>query len=121
MGVVSPLGNTVESTWHRLVAGDSAIGRITAFDPSPFKSQIAAEVRDFDPEAFMERREARRSDRYTDPAVAVDADKRRRIRRAAEHYLRRRDTEQYRVRFDIVAVVLPKKDRPKITHHRDAF
>lgn len=71
MGVLSPLGNTVESLWQRLVAGHGAIGRITAFDPSPFKSQIAAEIKDFDPEAFMERREVRRSDRYTQFAVAA--------------------------------------------------
>lgn len=71
MGAITPLGNDLPSTWANLVAGRSGISRITAFDPSAFKAQIAAEVRDFDPQNYMDRREVRRTDRYTQFAMAA--------------------------------------------------
>lgn len=49
IGMLSPLGNTVAETWQGLIAGQSGIGRITAFDPTNFRSQIAGEVKNFDP------------------------------------------------------------------------
>ena len=63
----------------------------------------------------------RRTDRYTDPASAVDNDKRRRIRKVARHYLSRRPTQGYNVRYDIVAIVWPENARPQVTFHPDAF
>ncbi len=70
-GIVCPLGNDVETTWRRLVAGESGIARITQFDPSRFDSQIAGEVKDFDPADFIDRRAARRMDAYSQYAVAA--------------------------------------------------
>jgi putative endonuclease len=64
---------------------------------------------------------ARASDRYTDPDAAVDAQKQRRIRKVADHYLARRHADDYNVRFDIVAVVCPPGERPHVTHFPDAF
>jgi 3-oxoacyl-[acyl-carrier-protein] synthase II len=69
IGCVSPVGNDVETTWKNVCAGRSGIDRITAFDPSPLESQIAAEVKGFDPSASLGRKEIRRMDRYTQFAV----------------------------------------------------
>ena len=73
MGVVSPLGNDVASMWASLVAGRSGIGLISSLDMSQFKTKIGAEVKDFDPTLYMERKDARRSDRYTHFALAATA------------------------------------------------
>jgi 3-oxoacyl-[acyl-carrier-protein] synthase II len=65
LGVVSPLGHDVDTLWRSLLAGHCGIQRITAFDPTPFDCQIAAEVKGFDPSpAFPSPKEARRTDRY---------------------------------------------------------
>ncbi len=66
MGAVTPLGNTRDIFWRRLIAGESGIAKITAFDAAKagLKAQIAAEVKDFDPDALIGRRDARRMDRY---------------------------------------------------------
>lgn len=71
MGLISPLGNSVEQFWGSLSAGESGISPITSFDTSHFKSKIAGEVRDFDPEARFGRKEARRMDRFTQFALAA--------------------------------------------------
>ncbi len=71
LGAVTPLGNDVSSTWERLLAGQSGIGRITQFDPEPFAVQISGEVRDFDPLLYVERKAARRMDRNVQFAVAA--------------------------------------------------
>lgn len=66
MGVVSPLGTGVDTFWSRLVAGECGVDRISAFDPSQFDTQIAAEVKNFDPApAFPSPKEVRRTDRYS--------------------------------------------------------
>ncbi len=66
MGVVSALGNDVDSFWSQLVAGQCGIDRIAAFDPSAFDTQIAGEVKRFDPApAFPSPKEVRRTDRYS--------------------------------------------------------
>ena len=66
MGVVSALGNDLESFWTRLIAGECGIDRITAFDPSAYDTQIAGEVKNFDPgPAFPSPKEVRRTDRYS--------------------------------------------------------
>jgi 3-oxoacyl-[acyl-carrier-protein] synthase II len=71
MGAVSALGNDVASTWEGLLAGRSGIRRIEAFDPSRVDSQIAAEVRDFDPSVVIDRKEMRRMDRYIQFGLVV--------------------------------------------------
>ncbi|HRE83754.1 MAG TPA: beta-ketoacyl-ACP synthase II [Opitutaceae bacterium] len=65
LGVVHGLGHSVDTFWASLVAGRSGIDRISLFDPSPYASQIGAEVRNWDVEAHMDPKEARRNDRYT--------------------------------------------------------
>ena len=63
LGTVNPLGQTVNETWKNAQAGVSGVGRITSFDPSEFRAQIAAEVAGFDPEQYIPRKEVRRLDR----------------------------------------------------------
>ncbi|HSH22022.1 MAG TPA: beta-ketoacyl-ACP synthase II [Candidatus Caenarcaniphilales bacterium] len=65
MGAVTPLGNDVATFWSRLVAGESGVRRIESFDPARINSQVAGEVRDFDPSGVIDRKEIRRNDRYT--------------------------------------------------------
>jgi len=64
MGMVSALGNDVQSTWDGLVAGRSGVRRISTFDPSRLTSQMAGEVRDFDSSGVLDRKDQRRTDRY---------------------------------------------------------
>lgn len=71
LGAVTPLGNTKDEFWRRLVAGESGIGPITAFDASDFTTHFAGEVRDFDSEALLGKREARRLDRFAQYAVVA--------------------------------------------------
>jgi 3-oxoacyl-[acyl-carrier-protein] synthase II len=73
MGTISPVGNDVPTFWDSLLAGRSGAGLITAYDASDQAVQIAAEVKDFDPTAFLGRRQARRTDRFTQ-LVLVSAD-----------------------------------------------
>jgi 3-oxoacyl-[acyl-carrier-protein] synthase II len=66
LGVVTPLGNSVDVFWENLIAGKTGVDKITAFDPTPFDTQIAAQVKDFDPApAFPSPKEIRRTDRYS--------------------------------------------------------
>jgi 3-oxoacyl-[acyl-carrier-protein] synthase II len=71
MGMVSPLGMGVEKTWNALIQGKSGVGRITRFDSTGFDTQIAAEVKDFAPENFIDKKEARRMDIFIQYAVAA--------------------------------------------------
>ncbi len=64
LGVISPVGNSVPEAWDNLIAGRSGIGRITKFDPSAFKAQIAGEVKNFDVTAYLSAKEARRMDTF---------------------------------------------------------
>ncbi|MBI5707204.1 MAG: beta-ketoacyl-ACP synthase II [Armatimonadetes bacterium] len=64
VGAITPLGVGVEIFWPRLVAGENAIGRITLLDPEPFATHIAAEVKGFEAERWLEPKEARRVDRF---------------------------------------------------------
>jgi len=66
LGVVTPLGNRVDVFWDNLIAGKCGVEKITSFDASPFDTQIAAQVKDFDPApAFPSPKEIRRTDRYS--------------------------------------------------------
>ena len=71
LGAVTPVGNDVATTWRALLAGVSGGAIITKFDPSRFKVRFACEVKGFDPLAFMDRKEAKRSDVYTQFALAA--------------------------------------------------
>src|SRR5215467_6272304 len=66
LGVVSPLGKDIDTFWNNLVAGRCGVERIASFDPTGFDTQIAAEVKDFDPiPAFPSSKEVRRNDRFS--------------------------------------------------------
>src|SRR6202012_3765275 len=66
MGVVTPLGNDLDTFWQNLIAGQCGVDKIAAFDASPFETQVAAEVKNFDPTpAFPSPKEIRRTDRYS--------------------------------------------------------
>ena len=65
MGAMTPIGKSLDEFWSAAVSGVSGVAPITLFDASRLPTQIAAEVKDFDPEAFMPRRESRRLDRFT--------------------------------------------------------
>ncbi len=71
MGVVSPLGKSVEETWDELVAGRSGAGPIQRFDPAQLDVRFACEVKDFDPQEYMDRKDAKRADRYAQYAIAA--------------------------------------------------
>ncbi|MFT5121786.1 MAG: 3-oxoacyl-[acyl-carrier-protein] synthase II [Kiritimatiellia bacterium] len=71
MGLVSPLGHSPEAFWANLLAGKSGIGPITRFDVSPYYARIAGEIRDFDPEDYIERKDARRMDPFTHFGLAA--------------------------------------------------
>jgi 3-oxoacyl-[acyl-carrier-protein] synthase II len=71
MGAVTPLGIGVENTWKALLAGRSGVQRITRFDVSDLPTQVAAEVRDFDPREYMDFKAAKRTARFTQLAVAA--------------------------------------------------
>ena len=71
IGTLSALGSTLDEFWGSLTKGRSGIGRVTRFDPTDFPSKVGAEVRDFDPGKYMDPKEAKRNDRYTQLAVAA--------------------------------------------------
>lgn len=71
LGAVTPLGNDVASTWSNALEGKSGAGPITQFDASKFKTQFACEVKDFDPSLYLDRKEARKCDRYSLLAIAA--------------------------------------------------
>ncbi len=70
IGAVTPVGTGVEGLWSGLRARRSAVGPITRFDPTPFRSRIAAEIPDFRPRDFMGEKEARRLDRFSQLSLA---------------------------------------------------
>ena len=71
LGLVTPLGTGVEKTWEGLKAGKSGIGPITRFDASSFKTQIAGEVHDFDPEEWVPKKKIRRLDPFIHFAIGA--------------------------------------------------
>ena len=71
LGLVTPLGMGVETTWENLINGKSGIGKITCFDTSAFPTQIAGEVKNFNPEDFIEVKDIKKMDRFIHLAVAA--------------------------------------------------
>ena len=70
-GIVSPVGNTLEDSWRNLLAGKSGAGLITRFDTSAFETKFACEVKDFSVEGVLDRKEAKRMDRFVQFAVVA--------------------------------------------------
>ena len=70
LGIISPVGNTVEEFWKNITDGVCGIGPITHFDTTDFKAKLGAEVKDFDPKAYMDKAETLRTDRFTQFAIA---------------------------------------------------
>src|SRR3954470_11966250 len=70
LGAITPLGNTIESFWKNILEGKSGVGQITKFDTTKFKTHFAAEVKDFNTEAFLDKKEARKFDLFTQYAIA---------------------------------------------------
>ncbi len=71
MGAISPIGNSVNDVWDSVKAGKSGAGPITRFDPSEFATKIAAEVKDFDPKEYMDKKEARKMEIFSQFTVAA--------------------------------------------------
>jgi len=66
MGAITPLGHSVQALWTGIKEGRSGIARITQIDPTDYPSQVAGEVKDFNPNDFMDKKEARNMARYCD-------------------------------------------------------
>ncbi|HTR78253.1 MAG TPA: beta-ketoacyl-ACP synthase II [Gemmatimonadaceae bacterium] len=71
LGMITPVGNDTATTWRSIVAGTSGAAPITKFDPAGFPVTFACEVKGFDPLVYMDRKEAKRADQYTQYAVAA--------------------------------------------------
>ena len=74
IGLICAVGNTTEEVWRNLLAGKSGVGRITQFDASQFACQIAAEVKNFDPLQFIEKKEVKKMGRFIHLALAATDD-----------------------------------------------
>jgi len=73
LGAVTPVGNDVETAWKNILEGKSGIGPLTRVNADDFPAKVAAEVKDFDIENFIEKKEARKMDRFTHYAIAASA------------------------------------------------
>ena len=71
LGIVCPVGNTVQETWRSVVAGRSGVAAITRFDPAGYETTFAGEVKGFDPESVVGKKDARRMDRHAQLAIAA--------------------------------------------------
>lgn len=71
MGAITPVGNNVEAFWQSIKEGKCGIGKVTQFDAEGFKTQIAGEVKDFEPTDFIDKKEARKMDRYAQFAMVA--------------------------------------------------
>ncbi|WJQ79446.1 beta-ketoacyl-ACP synthase II [Brevibacillus brevis] len=71
VGVVSPVGNDAQTFWNSLLEGKSGIDRVAAFDASDYPTQIAGEVKNFDPEQYMDKKDIRRTDRFVQFGLAA--------------------------------------------------
>src|SRR5919199_428616 len=71
LGMVSPLGNDVESSWRSLLTGESGAAEITQFDHTDYSVHFACELKDFDPTVWIDRKAARRMDRFAQMILAA--------------------------------------------------
>src|SRR5678815_5810331 len=65
LGAITPIGNTIDEYWNGLINGVSGADMITLFNASKFKTKFACEIKGFEPTAFLEKKEARKIDRFT--------------------------------------------------------
>ncbi len=71
LGLICGVGNSTDVVWKSVLAGKSGVGRITSFDPTAFACQIAAEVKNFDPLNFIEKKEVKKMGRFIHVAIAA--------------------------------------------------
>ncbi|MAH56667.1 3-oxoacyl-[acyl-carrier-protein] synthase II [Marisediminitalea aggregata] len=71
LGMLSPLGLSVDKTWTRLLAGESGIGEITHFDCSEYSTRFAGQINDFDPQEYIDKKEAKKMDRFIQLGIAA--------------------------------------------------
>ena len=71
LGIISPIGNDIDTFWENVKKGTVGIGEITKFDTTDFKVKLVAEVKDFDATKYMDKREARRMELFSQYAVAA--------------------------------------------------
>ena len=67
LGVVSPVGHTIDKFWNSLLEGKSGVKRLTRFDPTYYTCKIGAEINDFDPSQYLSAKELKRMDRFDRP------------------------------------------------------
>ena len=71
MGAITPLGNSIPDYWNGLIAGVSGADKITHFDATKFRTRFACEVKGFEPTEFLDKKEARKLDRFTQTALVA--------------------------------------------------
>src|SRR5678810_1461758 len=71
LGAITPIGNTIDEYWNGLINGVSGADMITLFDASKFKTRFACEIKGFEPTNFLDRKEARKIDRFTQIALVA--------------------------------------------------
>ena len=71
MGAITPIGNSVEEFWNGIKEGKTGFGPITYFDTADYRCKLAAEVKDFDPAQYMDKKSARRMEQFCQFAVAA--------------------------------------------------
>ena len=71
VGAITPIGNNCNEFWSSIKAGKCGIDKVTAFDVENYKCQIAAEIKDFEPSEYIDKKEARKMDRYTQFGVVA--------------------------------------------------
>ncbi len=71
LGMLSPLGLSVDKTWTRILAGESGIGEITHFDCSDYSTRFAGQINDFDPQEYIDKKEAKKMDRFIQLGIAA--------------------------------------------------
>ena len=71
IGMISPVGNNINNSWENLINGNSGIDYIKSFDPEGLETQIAGEVKNFDPVEIIGKKESRRMDRFSQLAMAA--------------------------------------------------
>lgn len=71
VGAVTPLGNDIETSWKNIIEGKSGVGPLTRINAEEFPAKVAAELKDFNPEVFIEKKDVRKMDRFTQYAVAA--------------------------------------------------
>lgn len=94
LGAITPLGNSVNEFWENIIAGKSAAGPITKFDSSKFKTHFACEVKDFNIEAYLDKKEIKKYDLFTQYAIAASDQA---IKDSGLDFTTMDETERYKV------------------------